>query len=139
MAVISNMSSFATPYCFLVPSRNCPIPAADSLDAASGLNPDSASITRYGEKEKTELFMFDFIRLPAMAQDVAGFYLARYRDRKKVVSLEVFLDNTQMEFADAVTISPMSDLLCEVQKVNVHPGSARAMRNDVIAIIAREY
>lgn len=103
------------------------------------MNPDSVSIARYGEKEKTELFMFDFIRLPAMAQDVAGFYLARYRDRKKVVSLEVFLDNAQMEFADAVTISPMSDLLCEVQKVNVHPGSARAMRNDVISVIAREY
>lgn len=50
---------------------------------------------------------------------MAVFYLARYRDRKKVVSLEVFLDNAQMEFADAVTISPMSDQGPLVEKLTL--------------------
>ena len=66
---------------------------------------DTASITAYGEKEKPELFFFDFVNLSAMANDVRDFYLARYKNPKKIIEMEVFLDNSELEFADAITIT----------------------------------
>lgn len=100
---------------------------------------DAASIAKYGEKERPELFMFDFVTLAAMAANLRDFYLARYKDRKKVVEMELFLDNSELEFADGVTIAAKSNLLCEAQKVNFYPGSGKDLRNDRIALTAREY
>ena len=102
---------------------------------------DTASITAYGEKEKPELFFFDFVNLSAMANDVRDFYLARYKTRKKIIEMEVFLDNSELEFADAITITPtpQTSLLGEIQKVNIYPGSGREMRNDRINLVVKEY
>jgi len=100
---------------------------------------DATSITRYGEKEKPELFKFDFVTIQAMAEDLRDFYIARYKDRRKVVEMEVFLDNAEIEFADGVTIAPLSNLLCEVQKANIQPGSGKEMRNDIINLLLKGY
>ena len=100
---------------------------------------DATSITAYGEKEKPDLFLFDFIRDATMAADVAAFYLARYKDRKKVVTMDLFLDNAELEFADAITVAPLGALVGEVRKVNFMPGSGRDMRNDMITVTMREY
>jgi hypothetical protein len=98
---------------------------------------NSASITAYGEKEKPETFLFDFIRDAAMASDLAAFYLALYKDRKRVVTGEIFLDNVELEFADAATLTEAGGALCEVRKVGIAPGSATV--NDKIILTAREY
>ena len=100
---------------------------------------DSASIARYGEKERADLFVFDFVKFYFMADDIRDFYLARYKDRRQLVTMEVFLDNGELEFADGVTLAPLSNLLCEVQKVNITPGSGRDMRNDKIQLVVKEY
>lgn len=110
----------------------------DAYTAISNTS-DSTSITRYGEKERPDLFFFDFVTTQAMADHVRNFYLARYKDRKKVLDVELFLDNSEIDFADALTIVPQSNLLCEVQKVNVYPGSGQGMRNDRIQMIVKEY
>ena len=98
---------------------------------------DSTSITAYGEKEMAYTFLFDFVRDATMAADLRDFYLARYKDRKKVVTATVFLDNCEIEFADAVTFAALGNLLCEVRKVGLAPGNART--NDKIILTAREY
>jgi len=100
---------------------------------------DATSITRYGEKESPELFYFDFVTSQTMAENVRDFYLARYKDRKKLVELEVFLDNSEIEFADDLTIDPLGSLVVEVQKVNIRPGSGRDNRNDIIKLTLKEY
>ena len=100
---------------------------------------DAVSIARYGEKEKPELFDFDFIQDVAMAQSVAAFYVARYKNRKKFAKLDVFLDNVDLEFADGVTLEELGNLLCEVQQVNIEPGSGRDTRNDRIHLVVKEY
>jgi len=100
---------------------------------------DTASITRYGEKENVSLFEWDFVNSSAMAADVGAFYLTRYKDRKKVVTMDLFLDNAELEFADVVTVTPLSSLVLEVQKVNIQPGSGQDMRNDSITIVGKEY
>lgn len=100
---------------------------------------DSASIDRYGEKEQPDLFKFDFVQSETMAERLLAFYLTRYKDRRKLVEMQLFLDNVDLEFADAVELAFLSNLLCEVQKVNIRPGSARDMRNDSITLIAKEY
>jgi hypothetical protein len=98
---------------------------------------DATSITAYGEKEQPETFQFDFIRDATMAADLRDFYLARYKDRKKVITGELFLDNFELEFADAVTLTEAGAILCEVRKVGVSPGSSDSM--DMIELEAREY
>jgi len=98
---------------------------------------NAASITAYGEKENPELFQFDFVTVAAMATDLRDFYLARYKDRKKVITGQLFLDNFELEFADAVTLTEAGAILCEVRKVGVSPGSSDSM--DVIELEAREY
>jgi len=115
--------------------------ATTGEEAYAGLSQtsDATSIGRYGEKERPELFNFDFITISAMADDLRNFYLARYKYRKKLVEMEVFLDNSEVEFTDAVTVAPQGNLLCEVQKANTGPGSGRDMRNDKIIFTSREY
>jgi hypothetical protein len=100
---------------------------------------DATSIAKYGTKEQPSLFNFDFITVQAMAEDVGDFYLARYKDRKKIVTFQAFLDNCELEFADAITITPESSLLCEIMSVNFNPGSATDNRIDTITITAKEY
>ncbi len=98
---------------------------------------DATSITAYGEKEDPETFQFDFITVAAMATDLRDFYLARYKDRKKVITGEVFLDQFELEFADAVTLTEAGAIVCEVRKVGMEPGSGNAI--DKIILQAREY
>jgi hypothetical protein len=100
---------------------------------------DATSIARYGEKERPELFKFDFVQAQTMVEDIRDVYLARLKDRKKVVEMDLFLDNSELEFADGVTITPLSSLLCEVQKANLYPGSGQEMRNDKVHLIVKEY
>jgi hypothetical protein len=98
---------------------------------------DATSIAAYGEKEQADLFLFDFVTLSAMATDLRDFYLARYKDRKKVVTGTLYLDNMELEFADAVTLTEAGSILCEVRKVGLSPGDADTM--DCIELEAREY
>lgn len=96
----------------------------------------ATSITAYGEKEKPDSFLFDFVADGTMAADLASFYLSRYKDRKKVVRMDLFLDNAELEFGDHITINSAS-VSGEVRKVNFAPGGAD--QNDIISIEAREY
>jgi hypothetical protein len=72
-----------------------------------------------------------------MAADVAAFYLARLKDRKKDITGDLFLDNFEIEYADAVTLTEAGGVLCEIRKAGLSPGSAS--RNDKILLTAREY
>lgn len=36
-------------------------------------------------------------------------------------------------------LAPVSDLLCEIQKANIQPGSGKDMRNDMILLLVKEY
>jgi len=110
-------------------------------DAYRGISKgsDAASIARYGEKQKAGLFIFDFVKLKAMADDLRDFYLARYKDRKRRFAMEVFLDNAELEFADVVSLEPAGNVPCEVEKVNIEPGSGMSMRNDRIHLAVKEY
>ena len=112
----------------------------DEQNAYKGLEPvsDTTSITRYGKKEQTELFYFDFITDSAMAASLAAYYLARYKDRKREFELDVMLDLISVTFGVGITLDPVS-LLCEVKKVNIYPGSGQDERNDQIHLIVREW
>ena len=110
-------------------------------DAYRGISKgsDPVSIARYGEKQKADLFIFDFIKLKSMADDLRDFYLARYKNRKRIFTTEVFLDNGELEFADAICLEPAGNTLCEVAKVNIERGSGKDMRNDRIHLVLKEY
>ena len=100
---------------------------------------DSGSIAKYGEKENPDLFRFDFVRSEAMATNLLNFYLARLKERRKLVNLVCFLDLIELEFGDPVNIPSLNYLVCEVQKVNVRPGSGVRDRIDQIELELLEY
>ena len=108
----------------------------EAYQAVTSAN-DATSIAAYGEKEQPDLFLFDFVWVDAMAADLLAFYLARYKDRKKVVTGDLFLDNFEIEFADAVTLTEAGGILCEVGKAGDAPGSGRTATK--LPIVAREY
>jgi hypothetical protein len=114
---------------------------ADSYRSVTAMVTDTASIARYGEYERPELMNLDFVRDSAMATSIRDFYLAAYKDRKRTVEAGLFLDNSELEFADSITISLGNGTTCvaEVQSANLEPGSARDGRNDKITLTAREY
>ncbi|MBW2644596.1 MAG: hypothetical protein JRE23_00200 [Deltaproteobacteria bacterium] len=110
----------------------------DSYEALES-GSDATSIGKYGERQKPELFFFDFVIDQAMAADVLAFYIARLKDRKKEFYKELFLDNTDLTFGKGFTLEPAGDVVCEVLKTNAYPGSGRARRNDRIIVESREY
>lgn len=100
---------------------------------------DATSIGKYGERQKPELFFFDFVIDQAMAADVLAFYIARLKDRKKEFYKELFLDNSDLTFGKGFTLEPAGDVVCEVLKTNAYPGSGKDKRNDRIIVESREY
>ena len=113
----------------------------DGEEAYKALEPgsDATSIGKYGERQKPELFFFDFVADQAMAADVLAFYLARLKDRKKEFYKELFLDNSDLTFGKGFTLEPAENVVCEVLKTNAYPGSGKDQRNDLIIVEAREY
>lgn len=65
---------------------------------------DSTSQGQYGVHEKPDQFRFDFVTDATLADTIADYYLARYKDRHWQYELEAFLDNMELEYADQITI-----------------------------------
>ena len=105
---------------------------------------DSASVTKYGQKEPTDpaLFLFDAVSLDAMAEDVGDFYLEFQKMVRKIPQCEVFLDNMEVEQGDIVDLThpldSMSGFACEVIKILHVLGSGKDKRIDRLKIIAIE-
>ena len=96
---------------------------------------DQASIDRYGENEKPNLFNCDFITTYAMANSVAQFYISKYGARYWLNAFEEYLDMCELEFSDGVLQSFLDNKVCEVQEVRFSPGDASKM--DKITIITK--
>lgn len=113
----------------------------DGPDSYEALEPgsDATSIGKYGERQKPELFFFDFVIDQSMAADVLAFYIARLKDRRKDFHMELFLDNFDLTFGKGFTLDPAGDVVCEILKTNAYPGSGKDLRNDRIIVKAREY
>ena len=97
---------------------------------------DSTSISKYGEKQRAELFYFDFVTDSAMAQDLRDYYLGYYKNRKRLIEQTVFLDNADVEFMDGVTQADLSSLLCEVVKMNFAVGDGDVI--NTVRMLLRE-
>lgn len=97
---------------------------------------DATSIAKYGEKQSPELFYFDFVTDSAMAQDLRDHYLAYYKNRKRLIEQTVFLDNADVEFMDGVTQADLTNLLCEVAKMNFAVGDGNII--NTVRMLLRE-
>jgi hypothetical protein len=111
----------------------------DEAYAGLASTQDAGSIIKYGEKEDKSYFTFDFVNNPTMAEELALFYLNRMKERRKSITFKTFLDNAELEFSDMITIEPSGSAICEIEKVNLHPGNGMDNRSDEIEIVAREY
>jgi hypothetical protein len=93
---------------------------------------DATSVARYGQREwkgDSGIFLFDAVRLDAMAWLVGNYYLAYYGRARKMPQIGVFLDNMEIEAGDIIDIThsldSMSGFIVEVQKIIHHIGSTK--------------
>lgn len=75
---------------------------------------DPASISNFGDRISSglgvrrlsdDLFMFDFVTGDSHASDLASFFLSRFKTPTRRVTLDVFLDQFELDRGDVVTIS----------------------------------
>jgi hypothetical protein len=107
----------------------------DSAYRAALVDSDSQSITDYGENERPELFRFDLVRDATMAADLLSFYLGEYARRYWLHDFEIFLNHSELEFADPVTLDFLGGLVAEIQSAGFSPGDIS--RADVIRLTCR--
>jgi len=93
---------------------------------------DATSVARYGQKEwkgDAGIFLFDAVRLEAMALHVGNYYLDYHKRARKMPQFGVFLDNMEIEAGDIIDIThpldAMSAFVVEVQKIIHHIGSTK--------------
>jgi hypothetical protein len=73
-------------------------------DAASIASFGSRTSTGLGGREADDLFMFDFVTDDGHALDLANFYLARFRNPTRRITVDVFLDQFEIDRGDVITI-----------------------------------
>ena len=99
---------------------------------------DPESINRFGLKEAS--YFFDFVRDPAMAQNLADFYLSLLARPRVVVELETYLENYDLERGDFFYLTDpdlsLHSHLLEIVEVPHMPGSAKGRRMDRLRIVA---
>ena len=93
---------------------------------------DATSIARYGQKEwkgNADIFLFDAVRLTAMASHVGNYYLSYHKRARRMPQFGVFLDNMEIEAGDIIAVThpldAMSGFIVEVQKIIHHIGSTK--------------
>ena len=112
--------------------------------AAYPASGDPASVAAHGQRFPAKPFLFGFVRDAAMASDMRDFYIARYKDRKRRVLLDLFLDCFELEEGDVIGVDYSSPALSTtgtkfIVERSVHvPGSLKENRADGMIIQARE-
>lgn len=112
--------------------------------AAYPASGDPASVAAYGQRFPAKPFLFGFVRDAAMASDMRDFYITRYKDRKRRVLLDLFLDCFELEEGDIIGLDYSSQALSTVgakfivEKAAYLPGSLKEKRADGMSVQARE-
>jgi hypothetical protein len=108
-------------------------PAGDDAYRNSLTVSDATSITNFGTLERPEMFLFDFVTSETLADTLADFYLATYKDRRWRHEFDVMLDQCELEFADDVTLGFDGNKVGTIVEVGFSPGDIDRM--DVIRLI----
>lgn len=102
--------------------------------------PDATSVAKYGEREIQNQALWDFNLCNDLTTvtNVAGYYLARFKDQHRTVEWEAFLDQLELSFAARITLTHGllygGTLSGELMKANLHPGSMRGSDMDRILL-----
>jgi len=105
---------------------------------------DTASVALYGPKATARPTLFGFVADAAMASDLRDFYITRFKDVKRRLTMTLFLDNFELEEGDVLemdyvsTAFDISGSRFYVEKTAFAPGSAVRGRADCITVQARE-
>jgi len=105
-------------------------------NAFTGLAPasDSTSITKYGERQQSERFLFDFVPddNAAMATDLAAFYLARLKEPARIVELRSFLDQYELLVGD---VRALDYIVGGAEKFDGLDGSQKFLAEEVAHVL----
>lgn len=98
---------------------------ARSAKAYTAVSPgtNAQSIDDFGKQELPDLFMCDFIAGQEMADDVQAFYLAYHSVRHWLHTHSSFYYDSELEFADGVTLGFAGGIVGQIQEAGFNPGS----------------
>lgn len=107
-------------------------------DAYRGMSKatDATSIANYGERERPELFLCDFITSQTMADDVCAFYLLRYAVRQWLHEFETYLDHSELKFSDAIILGFSGNTAGEIIEAGCSPGSSTQIDTVKFTVLA---
>ncbi len=100
--------------------------AAYNAATPPGIN--TASITKYGQQQKDEIFCCDFITTAPLALSVRGFFLSWYSSRHWLYMLECYLDQLELEFGDQVGTALRNGMAGIVRESGIAPGNSNMDR-----------
>ena len=104
-----------------------------SYRAATDAATDAASIATHGERERPELFRLDFCTGQTMAESLRDFYLAAYQRRRWIHQVDVYLDHSELDFADTVTLGFLAGQVGTILQANFAPGDTE--RIDTLGLV----
>ncbi|MBI5694400.1 MAG: hypothetical protein HZC51_01500 [Nitrospirae bacterium] len=116
---------------------------ADSSAAYPGAG-DTASVSLYGPRTVRKPTLMDFVADDAMASDLRDFYISRFKDAGRRITMSLYLDNIELEEGDVVELDcpssamDFSGAMFHVEDVSFRPGSLAAARPDELQLRARE-
>lgn len=97
--------------------------ANDATAFAGAVSAESASgLASYGRRERPELFRCNFVTTAAHAEMLRDFYLAWHALRRWMIEVEVFLDHSELEFGDAVTLTALAGEVGTIVDAAIRPG-----------------
>ncbi len=115
-------------------------PAGDSYPQACVVE-DAVSQSLFGKREAPEAFEFQWVRSADTARDLADFYLADQAYPSTFLTVEVFLDNMELERGDVVSfthpLNNMQSVIARVADVERRVGSATKDSMDAIRLDLR--
>ena len=83
---------------------------------------DPVSVANYGELERPEQFMFDFVVDSQMAASLVTLFLGLFSARPWRTTFSTYLDHCELEFADVVTLGFANFLVGQIVEAALTPG-----------------
>lgn len=114
--------------------RDWSLDKSDTAYTAVAAGSNAVSISNYGARERAELFQFDFVADSTMAADARDFYLWWYGSRHWLHEFDTFLNDSELEFGDAVTLGFAKNEVGQVLETRPAPGDSG--KSDTIGLVA---
>ncbi len=102
---------------------------------------ETSSVAEFGKREKPDDFKFNWIRITAMADHIAEFYIREHSKPTDIYEFDLFLDNMEVQRGDILWVNAPTHDLDNVKVMVLSAGrvlgSGKARRMDTVKVVGR--